>query len=145
VSTNRPKKPAEAKPVEAKKDETKKTDKPDEANNKKSGNGAGSAAEKITITFENTMDDQAVSLRIYDEAGTQPLSYTDVSSIAPATFSGKPSGLKNTFDHTVTKDKSGKFDIRVSLDCGRGGGTGGVEYKGLVSKIQIVKGCQLKM
>jgi hypothetical protein len=123
------KKPAEAKPIEAKKDETKKTDKPDETKTMK-------------ITFENLMEKEALSLRIWDQVGDPDRSPLEISPIGAGTIDGKPSGFKNTYDFTARKDKSGKFDIEVEWHCGNKGGN--QKIKGSVSKIQFVDKCELK-
>jgi len=123
-----------------------KTDNEKTANNKTSGNSADSAGGTLQITFQNTMDNQAVSsMRIWDLAvpGSSSL---DISSIGAATLDGKPSGFKNTINFTAKKDKGGKYNIEVELHCDKYGNT--AKYKDAVTTIPIVKssdgGCELK-
>lgn len=113
-------------------------------NDKTSGNSADSAGGTMQVTLENTLDNDAVRLRIWDlvDGGA---SYLEIDSIGAATFNGKPSGVKNTSNFNAKKDKSGKYSIEVEWHCGDRGGV--AKYKDSVNKIQIVKsgdGCELK-
>jgi hypothetical protein len=112
--------------------------------NKTSGTGSGSGDGDIKLTLENTMDTEAVSFRIWDQA--VPGVIIEISGIAAATLNGKKWDAKNTDTISVKKDKGGKYTLDIEWHCGNRGGF--AKYKDSASKIQIVKtsdgGCDLK-
>ena len=130
---------------DAPKTDPKKTDTANnKTDNKSSGSGAGSGDGEIKLTLENTMDNDAVSFRIWDKG--LPGVITEISGISAATLNGKKWDAKNTTTTAVKKDKDGKYTLEIEWHCGNRGGF--AKYKDSSTKIQVVRvsdgGCELK-
>jgi hypothetical protein len=145
ASATPPKSDASKNPAPKTDDGNKKNDTGDKkTDNKTSGTGSGSGDSDIKLTLENTMDNDAVSFRIWDKG--LPGVITEISSIGAATLNGKKWDVRNTDTISVKKDKAGKYTLDIEWHCGNRGGF--AKYKDSSTKIQVVRasdgGCELK-